>query len=248
MDVNKINASIIVDTVIEKAQAIRNEILNNKLLGKDIDRNISIIPKPYMGTGEIKVIIIGQDPTVREATARMKINTALNLDKRRSLFNYVDKIMKYLGYTLENLYATNFYKCFFTAPHTHGARRSPIGRAATKVLAKHLPFWLNLVKEEISYFPKAKILTLGEALIGQLVTGNNIGKREKLVKYYWGYNGGRERERFKYVQARENILGVDFYPLPHHPFIKKKFYKEELEKYMEFCRKAKSPGRPWGMN
>lgn len=70
-------------------------------------------PEPHRGFGDIRVMILGQDPTVKNAKSREKIKTVLNLDKPGSLFNYVSKIAKAFGTTVnENVYATNMVKNF----------------------------------------------------------------------------------------------------------------------------------------
>jgi len=124
---------------------------------------------------------------------------------------------------MNNLYATNYYKCFFTeppAPHK-------------EILTRHFRYWLDLIKEELNYYPNAKVLTLGEPLIQQLITNEN-----KRVSYYWNYIGKTTSGgKFCYVSAKDNVLGCDFFPLPHQPsFSRNKFYRKYFSQYLEFVK------------
>ena len=68
------------------------------------------------GTNGIKIAIIGQDPTIRNAARRNNIACTLNLDKEGPLKNYVTQIAQGLGCTLDEVYATNLFKYFYTKP------------------------------------------------------------------------------------------------------------------------------------
>jgi hypothetical protein len=65
------------------------------------------IPRPYLGSGEIRLVIIGQDPTVQQQQQRAGIKTVLNLDKRGGLNTYLAQLCQDLGLSLANVYATN---------------------------------------------------------------------------------------------------------------------------------------------
>ena len=47
---------------------------------------------PMVGEGEIKLVILGQDPTVRNVRQRGKITCTLNLDKGGALRTYMERI------------------------------------------------------------------------------------------------------------------------------------------------------------
>ena len=71
------------------------------------------------GHGGIQLVVLGQDPTVKNAEARGRITTVLNLDKPGSLRSYLQRVCAGLGARLdENVYATNVIKNFFTMPPT----------------------------------------------------------------------------------------------------------------------------------
>ena len=47
------------------------------------------IPKVFQGSGEIKLVILGQDPTVKNIKSRSMINTVLSLDRNGALRRYL---------------------------------------------------------------------------------------------------------------------------------------------------------------
>lgn len=91
-----------------------------------VDPSLSIA-EPYLGSGEIKLVIIGQDPTVQRATSWKHIHTVLNLDRQRGLWTYLNKLCQNLGLSLaENVCATNACKSFFTFPPTEILKREGV--------------------------------------------------------------------------------------------------------------------------
>jgi len=218
-----------INHIVKKAEAIRKEILKDEYLSNDLDHTLFKIPKPWEGSGEIKLVIIGQDPTVRVYETRKSIETILMLDdKTGNLYDYINMIVTKLGYNIEeHLYATNYFKCFFKHPPADNE----------KILKRHFRYWLDLIREELSFFPDAKVITLGEPVIEQLIIAND--KKEKDVKYYWDYAGHTSSKgKFKFVEADKNALCRAFFPLPHQPSYNRiKFYKKYLNEYIEFINK-----------
>ena len=107
-----------IDTVVAEAENIRRQLIKENNFNDFIDAENEKIPKPYLLGKEIKLIIIGQDPTVRNENSRKDVTTVLNLNKENgALFNYVNEIATRLNCDIhENVYATNLLKCFFTVP------------------------------------------------------------------------------------------------------------------------------------
>lgn len=97
---------------------IINEVLKIRLELTDVPTNpidFGLSPvKPYIGDEDIKLIIIGQDPTIRNKQQRKYIETTLNLDKNGALRNYVERICGTLGISIRNIYATNIFKYFYS--------------------------------------------------------------------------------------------------------------------------------------
>lgn len=206
--------------IIEKAREIRDELrLYKDSPTNPIDLELPIIP-PFVGGGEIKLIIIGQDPTIKNDKGRKLITSTLNLNKRNSLYSYINVICQGLRINIENVYATNLFKYFYTIPPAN----------TLGVLEKHLESNLELLQKEISVNKNVIIITLGEPVL-KLLTGP-----EAKVRRYWGYDTLKKNgfKIFNFSSAENNKLGYDFYPFPHQPSIRKEFYKNTLNEYIQF--------------
>jgi len=102
--------------IAQRAETARVELLSDPLIAPFIDALLPI-PKPLLGCGEIKLIIIGQDPAVQDPRTRAHIRTVLTLDRNGQGRRYLESHCGDLGLALSwNAYAANACKCFFTAP------------------------------------------------------------------------------------------------------------------------------------
>jgi uracil-DNA glycosylase len=178
----------------------------------------------------IRLIIIGQDPTVKNEQSRETINTVLNLDNPRcSLYQYVSLLCKGLGLDLyQHVYATNYINNFFIRPPTQ-IKEEP------NLLKEFGQYWLPLLQEELSFFPSQPIVTLGEPLLKAL----SIEPKNALLRRYWGYTPDWPNSQavFLSVSPEENILGRRFFPFPHQPSLRKRFYNTRFQSYLEFMKK-----------
>lgn len=209
--------------IIKKAESIRTKLKNHSDFSVNpIDMSLSVIP-PFIGKNEIKLIIIGQDPTIRNPASRKKIIYTLNLDKKNALKSYIAEICKELGIGIENVYATNLFKYFYNVPPAD----------TSEVLQKHLESNINLLKEEIAQHENIPIITLGEPVL-QLLTNN-----KNKVRIYWDYDKKTCLSNGNYLVsvAAENKLNRNFYPFPHQPSLRKVFYKNNMKDYIKFMRK-----------
>lgn len=216
-----------IEEVIREAKEVRNKLIENNELVQHIDTCRAYIPVPKVGDGKIKVIFIGQDPTVRRKESRDKITTVLNLNKRNSLYQYLSDITTKLDYGIEqNVYATNLLKCFYEVPPA----------SSPNLMKLHTPYWMELLIAELEQYPDAKVITLGEPVLKALVT-NGYEK----VRDYWGYNGNNQADvtQFNYCEADNNLIQRRIYPFPHQPSVRKEFYKTNLEKYIDFVNAHK---------
>lgn len=179
---------------------------------------------PFMGKADIKLVVIGQDPTIKNEQQREKIKCTLNLDKAGALRRYIEEICNGLGIGIENVYATNLFKYFYSVPPAK----------TFDVLKKHLQPNLRLLKKELSVFPSMPIITLGEPLLKLLV--NDKAK----VRDYWGYDSNTHASNgiFKFVSDDENRLDRVLFPFCHQPSLRKAFYKDTLVDYIQFVRKT----------
>lgn len=179
---------------------------------------------PYLGSGNIKLIVIGQDPTIQNVKSRKNISVTLNLDNPNSLSRYIfGEIGDGLRISQNEIYATNLFKYFYTIPP-----------AKTKyVLKGHLAANLQLLKEEISQYPNATIMTLGEPVLQLLAGTSKIHLRN-----LWGYVAKDKPSTGAFQKIHIESLDRDVFPLPHLPSWQRiAFYKSTLQDYLNFVVK-----------
>lgn len=197
-------------------------------LSKFIDNKYEI-PDTYTGTGEIKLIILGQDPTIKNPNKRKNITTVLNLDKSGELKSYLSQLCARLGVNLaENVYATNLLKNFFTDPPV-----SLDKLYKTDIIQKYSEIWIDVLMKELSYYPEVPVLILGEPLLKVLANDN----QSKYVKYYWGYTSEWKNgtfEPFDYIKESQNKIHRLLIPFPHQPSIRKGFYRNQFDAYCDY--------------
>jgi hypothetical protein len=209
-----------------KLKETKRLLLNDSVLQNDIDFGYDFI-LPFSraeNISDIKLVIIGQDPTVRRPESRRDIKVTLNLDKENSLRTYLKTVCDILKINIEKeLYATNLYKCFFKIPPADDQT----------ILTRHFKVWIDLLINELKAFDNPIFITLGEPLINQLIHSEN-----KQVKYYWDYIGQtKSGANFKCNESFENYLQRRIYPIAHQPtWNRNEFYKIYLKDYLEFIR------------
>lgn len=216
---------ILPSQIAREAQAITAKLVLDPDLAGHVDQRFSI-PQPYLGSEEIRLIILGQDPTVKKEADRGNINTCLNLDKRGSMVSYLSKVCIRLGLTLKaNVYGTNYIKNFFKHP--------PTKIKEIDVLAIASSYWHPLLQKELAAFPDAIIISLGEPLLSLLV----LDPDKRKVRKYWGYRKGWKIDGpslFSFVEANESNIKRSFFPFPHQPSLRKEFYRGNLDAYIAF--------------
>lgn len=186
-----------------------------------IDMDLDPVP-PFKISDDIKLIIMGQDPTVKNPLSRKHIKKTLNLDKPGgSLRNYIEKgICGGLGIDLNNVYATNIFKYFYETPPA----RTP------DVMYKHLNMNLILLWNEVSSYPDVPVITPGEPVL-QILSNNIYGK----VRKYWDFQKGISGHNF--MKCTENDLDRLFYPFPHQPSYRRKFYSDTMDYYWDYVKR-----------
>jgi len=217
-----------ISEIIQKSILIRDYLkyFNDHEENK-IDTELLPVP-PFKVSNEIKLIIIGQDPTIRHEELRIKIDTTLNLDKSGALKTYIEKICKILEIEIENIYATNVFKYFYKIPPAD----------TLEILQDHLAPNLKLLNDEIEPYKKVPIITLGEPVLKLLIKKEN----PKKMTYYWDYNSQTKSTdgEFKYSLPEENLLSRTIFPIPHQPSSIKEFYFKTFEKYILFIKEKAS--------
>lgn len=208
--------------LFQEVQKLRQNLkASDDFENNPIDLSLPVIP-PFIGSGEIKLIILGQDPTVKNVNSRKKITCTLNLDKKNSLKVYIIRICVTLGIAIENVYATNLFKYFYTERPS----------LTIEILEKHLDPNINLLRKELAIYENIPIITLGEPVLRLLTNSKNK------VNRYWDYDSKAKKTngKFTYSLATQSKLNRDFYPLPHQPSIRYALYNDNLEKYLQIVR------------
>jgi hypothetical protein len=197
-------------------------------LGSLVDTSLPI-PAPFRRPGTVRLVILGQDPTVDNPASRKKIKTALNLDISGSLRTYLLKVCGLLGLDLDSeVYATNLLKNFFVKKPTTLQKQQP------DFFQRCLPYWLPVLQAELEEFPGVPVITLGEPLLSTIVCAGASGK----VHDYWGYmerwKQGSEK-RLAFLSPQQTILERTVFPFPHQPSWQRfPFYSGRLQRYCAF--------------
>ena len=190
-------------------------------------------PDPFRGRGKIRLIILGQDPTVQDPEYRKKIKVALLLNQPGGLRRYLGDICNALDIDLdENIYATNLLKNFFTVPPDTMRKKDP------QFFPKAAAHWILLLREEIEEFENVPILPLGEPVLNCLTKSPD----RVLIRNYWGYEGPAQYgPNFSYIEPTENILSRVIFPFPHLPGGAHKIYQQQFDSYLAFMKKHMNP-------
>jgi len=213
--------------IVAEATAIRNDLKERMDFPHNpIDDSLLPVPPHWPANQNVKVILVGQDPTIRNKVQRSEMKCTLNLDRQGPLKSYVNIIMRGLGISADKIYATNLFKYFYTAPPAE----------TFDVLEQHLLPNMELLKKELQLFPDAIVLFLGEPIL-RLITHENHKSSSKMTKF-WDYNSVEKASNgyFSFLSGNDNYLERDVFPLPHQPSITKAFYKNTLNSYLAFIR------------
>lgn len=222
-----------IDDLMLRSQEIVRRLANDLALNSYVDAELPL-PRPFIGRGEIQLVIIGQDPTVENEASRKKIATALMLDGNGPLPRFLSSVCAKLGFSLENVYATNVCKNFFkqTPTQIKEARR-------IDVIGLSHRQWMPLLQEELAWFPNAAIISLGQPSLRCLVRPGFSHD----VKSYWGYRQGWSKQGFdpfRPVIAEQSVIDRTFFPFVHLNTNRKSrsgaFYKIRLNDYFDFIR------------
>ena len=206
---------------------LRESLAADPLIGKYVDTSLSP-PTPFGGKGEPRLIILGQDPTVKRKASRSAIKTVLNLDRPGALRHYLEKVCHALGSSLEkDIYATNYVNVFFKDP--------PASVKAPDILGIVKKYCLPPLRDELQTFPGVPILTLGQPLLRQIAGS----QASALVRDYWGYNASwmqGKTEPFTHLPADSNDLQRKVFPFPHQPSANKLFYAQRIAGYLQYMK------------
>lgn len=226
--------SVFVAEVVARAENVRHQLLHDERCARYIDPLVTHLPRPYLGGENIRVVIIGQDPTVQNIARRQQISTVLTLNEPKSaLYRYVRDLSDRLSVGMDQVYATNACKCFFTDPPTTIKNRDKVD-----VLALTAEAWLPVLRAELAAFPDAVVISLGEPVLSMLVKPG----ASRLMRDYWGYQQGWQQRGFlPFCAITPEISAVDrlIYPYIHQPSLRgrgKAFYSARTVDYLTTIR------------
>jgi len=197
-----------------------------------IDQSL-IPPDPFRGRGEIKLLVLGQDPTVHNPKHRKKLKVTLLLNQPGRLRRYMEDVCNGLDLDLdENVYATNLLKNFFTVPPDSLSKTKP------EFFRKAADYWIPLLRDELEEFKNVPVLPLGKPVLNCLTKNPEWD----LIRNYWGFEGpGQYGPNFSCIEPTENILSRVIFPFPHLPGRARKIFQQQFDSYLAFMKKHMNP-------
>jgi uracil-DNA glycosylase len=221
-----------VNTVVADARLVLAKLANDSKVGTYVDTHLDI-PSPYLDGPKagVRLVIVGQDPTVRNAAQRGKITTVLNLDKAGSLRRYVERICAGLGVGMSEVYATNACKNFFADPPT-----VILARTRIDVLKETSPYWLPLLRAELDQFPGAVVVSLGQPVLTMLVRSSGTCAMRHFLGYHRSW-GDKVVLPLSCIEPQDSAIDRTVFPFVHQPSAQRsKFYQHRFSDYVKFIR------------
>ena len=218
-----------IDGLMEQSREVARTLACDPVLQPYVDAD-SPVPRPFCGSGEIRLVIIGQDPTVENKNTRKKVTTALMLNCYGHLARFLSEVCAMLGATLENVYATNVCKNFFKQTPTRIEKNDRVD-----VIGLTASYWLPVLRQELAWFAEATVISLGEPVLQGLVRPGF----PQDVKSYWGYRQGWSSqgfEPFRPVGAGQSTIERSFFPFVHLNTKDKTFYSTRWDDCLAFIR------------
>jgi len=139
-------------------------------LVKNIDDYLPF-PKPFIGKGPIKAVVVGADPST---TDRKRFDTVFDLSGNdRRYFKDIERNLNAIGLSIDNVYVQNYCQNYFT--HTTYKQRKNWKRAAG--------VWHTFLITEVEdlFDPHIPILTTSEIIFNRLIYSD-----AKAPKEYYG--------------------------------------------------------------
>jgi hypothetical protein len=227
--------NLMIGDIQQRAFAIREAGLRNTALAVYIETDMppaNLIPQPFVGGDDIRLIVVGQDPTVSNRNSQKKITTALMLDQHGPLRNYIKGLCIDLGLQLAQVDGTNVFKMVLTDTPTRLKKRG----VDVLALIHQAGGWLDLLADEVAQFPDALIITLGEPVLSFLVED-----APKKMRHYWGYLPRWKEEPLRepgVIPTSASTIGRTIAPFPHVNSKNWGFYYEARPAYVSFVRET----------
>jgi hypothetical protein len=220
------------EDVIQRSREALSNLAKDPVVGPYVDAGLGI-PNPFSKGDDVRLIVIGQDPTVKAEATRTAIRTVLNLDKPGTLRTFILKICDRLGLSLDkHVYATNLCKNFFREKPTTLKRTQGVD-----VLRLSLSYWLPVLRYELEHFPNATVVTHVEPILSLLVHAD----RPRRMRHYWGHHNDWRNGHLgplHRVEAADSCLERVFYPFIHQLSSGSSFYSRRFSDYLAFIRRG----------
>lgn len=196
-----------------------NEVL--KLLEQHLVINIDDyipFPKPYIGKGDIKAIVIGADPSTNNS---LRFDTVFDLNgEDNRYFSGIKRNLQAIGLTLDNIFVQNFCQNYFTK--TSYDQKANWRRASG--------VWYQFIRDELDkrYDRSIPLLITSELIMKRYIDQDII---EKNTYYY-------DNPEIVPIESNEIISGRKVFPFYRHwkynlTRSEWKEYRKRLHEYFE---------------
>jgi hypothetical protein len=224
-----------INDIQQRAFAIREACLQDTALAGYIKTDMpraNLIPQPFVGGDDIRLIVVGQDPTVSNPISQRKITTALMLDQHGPLRNYVKGLCLKLGLQLSQVYGTNVFKMVLTDTPTRLKKQG----VDVLMLIHQAGDWVGLLADEVARHPDALVISLGQPVLSYLVKDGPVE-----LRHYWGYHKRWKEEPLRessVIPAPSSTIGRTVAPFPHLNSFNRGFYYKARPDYISFIRET----------
>jgi len=107
-----------INNILIRATEVRSQVAKDFLISNDLSSHHTHIPEPYCCLNyfsDVKLIFLGQDPTVQAVKTRSHIQTVLMLNGKGNLRDYIEQICTKVKIDLSHeVYATNLLSTFLS--------------------------------------------------------------------------------------------------------------------------------------
>lgn len=196
-----------------------NDVL--KLLEQHLVINIDDyipFPKPYIGKGDIKAIVIGADPSTNNS---LRFDTVFDLNgEDNRYFSGIKRNLQAIGLSLDNIFVQNFCQNYFTK--TSYDQKANWRRASG--------VWYQFIRDELDerYDRSIPLLITSELIMKRYIDQDII---EKNTYYY-------DNPEIVPIESNEIISGRKVFPFYRHwkynlTRSEWKEYRKRLHEYFE---------------
>jgi hypothetical protein len=165
----------------------------------DLISNIYPFPKPFSGTGKIKAIILGADPTHIVSGQPQVLTTVFELDNPKSPYwrSIARNIAQIPGLNMKNVYVQNVCRNYFTLETSKNNHWEEIARE----------YWIPFLKNELDdmFDPHVPILMTTEFILNAAL--KDPKKRIPANELY---------SQCKTIAGDENLFGRELFGFYRH--------------------------------